>query len=110
MTSQLTSTGPRGMAYTTFMPGPVAPPQVPISSFQSQTLGGGQVPFVSLPMSSRTQVPSSTAQQGSTPNSSISNMACLPEDQRLDDRLSNHAVTHSTPSPPPAPTPPISSS
>merc|ERR1712029_191478 len=63
--------------------------------------------------SSRNQVPSppngsaamvSGCGSTSTPNSSISNMACLPESE---DRLSNPA-TNMTPSPPP-PTPPTTS-
>jgi len=113
-----TNTAPRGMQYSTFMPGPVAPPQVPNSTYSSTTLGS--IPgsnlgnnsqhhqtFVSLPMSSRTAPLSSTSQQSSTtPDSSTSNiMACLPEDCQPNGHLSNLNV-NATPSPPPAPTPP----
>ena len=53
-----TNTAPRGMQYTTFMPGPVPPPQVPNPTYSAKTLGPSQhhQTFVSLPMSSRTQV------------------------------------------------------
>jgi len=107
------NTTPRGMQYSTFMPGPMmggpAPPmapQVPLNSSTAYLASSGGQGFPpphlngSLPMSSRTQVPpsSGSAQGSTTPNSSISNMACLPEG----DNLSN-SVT-GTPSPPPAPT------
>merc|ERR1719266_1870444 len=103
---QCSNTAPRGLQYSTFMPSPVAPPQVPISN--------GGVPiapayntYVSLPMSSRNQLPTSSSQvtsgSTSTPNSSISNMACLPEDQDSNSKRS----PQETPSPPPAPNPPM---
>ena len=50
---QCTNTAPRSMQYSTFMPGPVAPPQLPISN------NVGTLPYntyISLPMSSRNQV------------------------------------------------------
>merc|ERR1712241_702788 len=60
-------------------------------------------------MSSRNQLPTSSSQvtsgSTSTPNSSISNMACLPE---LDQDSNNSKRSpQETPSPPPAPNPPM---
>ena len=53
------------------------------------------------------QLPTSSSQvtsgSTSTPNSSISNMACLPEDQDSNSKRS----PQETPSPPPAPNPPM---
>ena len=45
-----TNTGPRGMQYTTFLPGPV-PPQVPMPTTSYASPG-----LASLPLSSRNQV------------------------------------------------------
>lgn len=101
---QCTNTAPRSMQYSTFMPGPVAPPQLPISN------NVGTLPYntyISLPMSSRNQLPTSSSQvtsgSTSTPNSSIGNMACLPEDHLDSSTSKSRRSPQETPSPPPAP-------
>lgn len=129
----LRQTGPRNMQYSTFCPAPQGPNSgsvihsgVNTSTFHptSNSMGGGTSTNTlnsllssggghCMPMTNLAQIPVSS----STPNSSISNMACLPEEAIItnSDLMPNTGISvmplnNGSPSPPPPPVPSSSSS